>query len=295
MTVLRSYCPYIGQAFIIDDMNMQGSKMRYDLIENKSSGEIISNDDFISGLAKGLNLLEAFGIDRQKLNATQIAERTNMSRTAARRYLKTLKFLGYLDGDEHAFWLTPKVLRFSSSYLSSAHLPKIAQPILNILCVQTSLSFSIVVLDADEVVPIARSYLAVQDNLRASPYGMHLGNRLPAHATSTGKVLLAALSQAEQKIWVDQHGLKRLTPLTIQNEDPFFEVLEHVALQDYCLSKEEHELGVIAIAVPILNGQGKAIAALNCMSQTNHVTEQYLIEEILPLLRSTAYEIRAMI
>ena len=47
--------------------------------------------------------------------------------TAARRYLKTLKYLGYLETDEHYFWLTHRVLRFSSSYLSSAHLPKVAQ------------------------------------------------------------------------------------------------------------------------------------------------------------------------
>ncbi|NUG82264.1 IclR family transcriptional regulator, partial [Acinetobacter bereziniae] len=50
--------------------------MRYDLIENKISGETIKQDDYIAGLAKGLSLLEAFGIDRQKLNSTQVAERT---------------------------------------------------------------------------------------------------------------------------------------------------------------------------------------------------------------------------
>ena len=61
------------------------------------------------------------------------------------------------------------------------------------------------------------------------------------------------------------------------------------------LSKEEHELGVIAIAVPVLDRQGKTIAALNCMSQVNRVTEEYLIQSILPLLQNTAYEIRAMI
>ncbi|SPL70170.1 IclR family transcriptional regulator domain-containing protein [Acinetobacter stercoris] len=269
--------------------------MRYDKVENKSSGETISNDDFIAGLAKGLSLLEAFGIDRQKLNATQVSERTGMSRTAARRYLKTLKFLGYLDGDDHYFWLTHKVLRFSSSYLSSAYLPKIAQPILNILCDQTSLTFSVVVLDDDEVVPIARSFMPQLDNLRSSPYGMHLGNRLPAHATSTGKILLAALSQNEQRQWFEKYGLKRLTPFSIQKEEDFYQVLQQVNSQDFCLSKEEHELGVIAIAVPILNSQGKAVAALNCMSQTNRVTENYLIENILPLIRNTAYEIRAML
>ena len=163
--------------------------MRYQQIHNSSSGESISNDDYIAGLAKGLALLEAFGMERQKLNASQVSARTGISRTAARRYLRTLMFLGYLYGDEHDFWLTHKGLRFSSSYLSSASLPKVAQPMLNLLSAQTSFTFSIAVLDENEVVPIARSYLAQQDNLRISPYGMHLGNRLPAHATSTGKEL----------------------------------------------------------------------------------------------------------
>lgn len=269
--------------------------MRYDLIENNISGESIKEDDYISGLAKGLSLLEAFGVDRQKLNSTQIAERTGLSRTAARRYLRTLKFLGYLNSDDHYFWLTHKVLRLSSSYLSSAHLPKVVQPILNLLCAQTSLTFSLVVLDEHEVVPIARSYLPQQDNLRLSPYGMHLGNRLPAHATSTGKVLLAALNLEEQNNWVKKYGLKRLTPYTIQNESQFYEVLAEVQMQDYCLSKEEHELGVIAIAVPILNVQGKAVAALNCIAQTHCMTDGQLMQKVLPLLRNTAYELRSMI
>ncbi|MEK7739903.1 MAG: helix-turn-helix domain-containing protein, partial [Pseudomonadota bacterium] len=93
--------------------------MRYDLIENEVSGETIKQDDYIAGLDKGLSLLEAFGVDRQKLNSTQIAKRTGLSRTAARRYLRTLKYLGYLETDDNYFWLTHKVLRLSSSYLSS--------------------------------------------------------------------------------------------------------------------------------------------------------------------------------
>ncbi|WP_130802490.1 IclR family transcriptional regulator PobR [Acinetobacter ihumii] len=266
-----------------------------EVIYHSSSNEHIRTEDYIAGLAKGLALLEAFGIDRQRLNVTQVAERTGISRTAARRYLKTLKFLGYLETDEHYFWLTHRVLRFSSSYLSSAHLPKVAQSFLNLLCAQTTLTFSIVVLDDHEVVPIARSYLPQQDNLRVSPYGMHLGNRLPAHATSTGKILLSALSGDEQMQWIQRYGLKRLTPFTLIDESVFMETLKQISLLDYCLSKEEHELGVIAIAVPIMNAQGRAIAALNCMSQTNRVQESYLIDQVLPLLRNTANELRNIV
>lgn len=269
--------------------------MRYDLIHHESSGESITQDNYISGLAKGLKVLDAFWIDRQKLNATQIAQRTGISRTAVRRYLRTLKFLGYLHSDEHYFWLTYKVLRLSSSYLSSAHLPKIAQPILNILCGQTSLTYSVVILDDDEIIPIARSFLPEQEMLRTSPYGMHLGNRLPAHATSTGKILLSTFSPDEQKKWFKKFGLKRLTPFSLQDENEFYLMLKQVSLQDYCISKEEHELGVIAIAVPILDTQGQVVAALNCISQIHRVSEQYLLENILPLIRNTAYQIRAML
>ena len=269
--------------------------MRSDLLKNAVTHESIKEEDYILSFARGLSLLEVFGIERQKFNVTQIAERTDLSRTAARRYLKTLKFLGYLDSDEHYFWLTHKVLRFSSSYLSSSHLTKISQPLLNMLSTETTLTYSVGVLDENEVVPIARSYLPFQENLRVSPYGMHLGNRLPAHATSTGKVLLAALNSNEQKAWFDKHGLKRLTPHTIQDETLFYNELQQVSQQDFCLSKEEHELGILAVAVPILDSKAKPIAALNCMAQIHRVTDEHLIQKILPLLQNTAYEIRAMI
>ena len=163
--------------------------MRNNLISNDKNSETIQYDDYIAGLAKGLSLLECFGMERQKLNVTQIAERTGLSRSAARRYVRTLKFLGYLDTDEHFYWLTYKVLRFSSAYLSSAYLPKVSQPMLNFLSIKTTLSFSVVVLDEHEVVPVAKSIALQNDSAKISPLGVHLGNRLPAYATSTGKIL----------------------------------------------------------------------------------------------------------
>lgn len=262
---------------------------------DSSSSTPVKNDDFVMSFARGIKLLEAFGVERQKLNVTQIATRSQLSRTATRRYLRTLYRLGYVDSDEHYYWLTHRVLRFSSAYLNSSHLSKISQPILNLLSSTTQFTFSVVVLDEHEVVPVARSYLAQQDNLRISPYGMHLGNRLPAHATSTGKVLLAALDKTQQREWLKKYGLKRLTPYTQLDEQAFLDDLKQIATQDYCLSSEEHELGIVALAVPIVDAQGKYISALNCIAQTNKTTEIYLLEKILPLLRNTVAELRMMI
>ncbi len=269
--------------------------MRNDLICNENNNEVIQYDDYIAGLAKGLSLLECFGTERQKLNITQISDRTGLSRTAARRYVRTLKFLGYLDTDEHFYWLTYKVLRFSSAYLSSAYLPKVAQPMLNLLSIKTALSFSVTVLDEHEVVPVAKSISSQNDSTKIIPLGVHLGNRLPAYATSTGKILLSRLSIEEQQKWLEKFTLKRLTPYTITDHKTFLEALQEVSRHDYCISTEEHELGVTAMAVPILNMQGDTVAALNCIGQSNRIQESYLLQNILPLLKQTAHDLRAIL
>src|SRR5437870_8911390 len=151
----------------------------------------IAKADYIEGMAKGMAVLESFDTERQRLNATLAAQRAGITRAAARRHLLTLAHLGYLETDGSHFWLSPKVLRFSGSYLASARLPRAIQPTLDRLAARTGEAFSAVVLDGEHVVIVARSGSA------QLAYGLHLGARLPAHATSTGRVLLAAKGKAE--------------------------------------------------------------------------------------------------
>ena len=96
----------------------------------------IAKADFIEGMAKGMAVLESFDTERQRLNATLAAQRTGLTRAAARRHLLTLAHLGYLETDGSYFWLAPKVLRFLGSYLASAWLPRVLQPTLNRLAAQ---------------------------------------------------------------------------------------------------------------------------------------------------------------
>lgn len=64
---------------------------------------------------------------------------------------------------------------------------------------------------------------------------------------------------------------------------------------DYCISTEEHELGITAMAVPILNMQGDTVGALNCIGSSNRIDANYLIQNILPLLKQTAHDLRAIL
>ena len=184
-----------------------------------TSTPVIAKPDLIAGMAKGLAVLESFDTERQRLNATLAAQRAGLSRAAARRHLLTLAYLGYLETDGSYFWLSPKVLRFSGSYLSSARLPRTLQPTLNRLASQNRASFSAVVLDGDEVVIVANSGqgfdLAPAAATRLLAYGLHLGARLPAYATSTGRVLLADMPRAGLNAWFKGRRLPRLTAHTV--------------------------------------------------------------------------------
>ncbi|MCW5652293.1 IclR family transcriptional regulator C-terminal domain-containing protein [Hydrogenophaga sp.] len=253
----------------------------------------IAKADLIEGMAKGMAVLESFDTERQRLNATQAAERAGLTRAAARRHLLTLAYLGYLETDGSHYWLSPKVLRFSGSYLASARLPRLLQPTLNRLAALTRESFSAAVLDGDEVVIVARSVSIGGQRLMA--YGLHLGARLPAHATSTGRVLLAAMPRSAFSAWLKGRELPRLTPRTTVDLKSFKAIIARVREDDLSIAQEEHELGVHALAVPLRNMQGRTVAALNVVASPERLETTRLHQDLLPLLLDAARELRPLL
>ena len=259
----------------------------------------INKTDLIEGMAKGMAVLESFGTERQRLNTTLAAQRSGLSRAAARRHLLTLSHLGYLETDGSYFWLSPKVLRFSGNYLASARLPRALQPTLNRLAQQTRGAFSAVVLDGDEVVIVANSgqgfELAPASATRFLAYGLHLGARLPAFATSTGRVLLAAKSKAELNLWLKGRLLPRLTAHTVTGVKQLRALLDQVRAGDFCLASEEHELGVHAVAVALRNMQGHTVAALNVVLPGACADPLRTRTQWAPVLQQAARELRAVL
>ena len=250
---------------------------------------MIARVDYIEGMAKGMDVLESFDTERQRLNATLASQRAGITRAAARRHLLTLAHLGYLETDGSWFWLAPKVLRLSGSYLASARLPRAIQPTLNRLAGRTGESFSAVVLDGEQVVIVARSGSA------QLAYGLHLGARLPAHATSTGRVLLAGKSRSDFSAWLKGRELARLTAHTTTDHRSFRALIAQVRQQDYCVASQEHELGVHAVAVPLRTMDGRTVAALNVVTTRQRIEARPLHKEVLPLLLEAARELRALL
>lgn len=259
----------------------------------------------IVGMAKGMAVLESFSPQRQRLNATLAAECAGITRAAARRHLLTLAHLGYLETDGSYFWLAPKVLRFSGSYLATARLPRAVQPTLNRLAAHAHRSFSVAVLDGDEVVIIGRSGFEFKrephdapELARVTAHGLHLGARLPAHATSTGQVLLAAKSKIDLNRWLQSRGelgLPRLTRATVTDLRQFKALIVQVRENDYAISIDAHELGVHALAIALRNVQGETVGALNVVTSGELPFAGAMKRDLLPLLQDAARELRPLL
>jgi IclR family transcriptional regulator, pca regulon regulatory protein len=254
----------------------------------------IAKKDFIESTAKSLAVLECFSAEKQRLNATQTAERAGLSRAAARRHLLTLQALGYLEGEEGSFWLAPRVLRLAGIYLSSARLPRAVQPTLNRLALDTGQAFSVAVLDGDEVVIVARSG-EHRTNSSVMPYGVHLGARLPAFATSTGRVLLGEFNSVQCKGILAKQKLVALTPKTLVSKPSVLKAIADASKHGFSEVSEEHEFAVRALAVPLRDARGNAIAALNVVESSAKFHPETLAQRYLTLLLKASVEVRTLL
>ena len=126
------------------------------------------------------------------MTLSEVAVAADLARPTARRLLLTLAELGYVRIGDNTFTLTPKVLNLGMAYVSSLGLWDIARPHLEALVAQTGESSSMAQLDGSDIVYVARVAVPKIIALRVD-----IGTRFPAERTSQGKVLLAALSEAE--------------------------------------------------------------------------------------------------
>jgi IclR family transcriptional regulator, pca regulon regulatory protein len=236
------------------------------MIALSDSHPIVNSSDWIEGAAKAFAVLESFSAERQRLSVTQIAERAGLTRAAARRHALTLQALGYLEAECGArspkYWLTHRVLRLAGNYLASARLPRVVQPTLSRLAMQTGQAFSVAVLDGDQAVIIARSGEHRMENL-ALPYGVNLGARLAAFATSTGRILLANLLPAQLKNYLVATERIKFTAHTTTQAKELRRLIEAASESGYCEVHQEHEMGVFALAVPLRDAQNCVVAAMN--------------------------------
>jgi IclR family pca regulon transcriptional regulator len=234
---------------------------------------------FSESLARGLLVIRAFDASAPLLRPTDVAKRTGLNRAAARRYMLTLKELGYLGDEDDRFYLRPKVLDLGYAYIASMQIDRLVQPFLNDLAARTQETSSFAVLDNDEVLFVARS--AGEKILQIS---VSIGGRVPACATSLGHALLSGLPEEEFEKYLKRLRSGRGEP-PISLRDLKASVVK-ARKQGYALVSNVLTNGIVGIAAPIRQPDGTLMGALNI---ANYGTgNPKLLRPHIPLLLDAA-------
>ncbi len=261
--------------------------------EEEGQGEsegLKPSDSYVQSFARGLEVLRSFGAGVPAQTLSETAERVGLTRAGARRILLTLQTLGYVEQDGRQFRLTPKVMELGFAYLSAQPWWHLAQPLMEELTQQLQQSTSAAVLDGDEIVYVLRVPMQ-----KIMSINLGVGSRLPAHATSMGRVLLAGLAEEQREARVAAMALQPLTPRTTTDPEKLLRTLSQVRRQGFALVNEELELGLMSLAVPIKDRAGRAVAAINVSSPARRQSAAELQRLALPALQSVAERISSML
>jgi len=253
--------------------------------------EFSGDPNFMTSLARGLLVIQAFSQQRLHLSISQLSKRTGLARASVRRVLHTLsklEFAGTEDGKN--FYLRPRILTLGHSYLSSMPLATAAQPILDHLSQILHESSSIALLDATEIVYVARANVT-----RIMAIDLEVGTRLPAFCTSMGRVLLAHLAPEESEMLLSKIEFTRYTERTITSIEKLKQVMATVRREGYAIIDQELELGLRSMAVPVRNPSGRVVAAINVGAHGQRVSVQDMQTRFLPYLRAAAQELSLLL
>jgi IclR family pca regulon transcriptional regulator len=243
--------------------------------------------NFMTSLARGLAVIQAFSQRQCELTVSQISAKTGFSRAAVRRCLYTLAKLGFAASDDSRhFHLRPRVLALGHSYISSMPLAAMAKPVLENVSHILHESCSIATLDRTDIVYIARANVT-----RIMSIDLVVGSRLPAFCTSMGRVLMAELPAEMLDEFLARVEFKRFTDRTVANAEKLCQILRLVQRNGYSIVDQELESGLRSMAVPIRDSAGRVVAALNVGAHAQRVSIQDLQVRFLPHLKAAAQEL----
>jgi len=238
------------------------------------------NGPYVQSLARGLATIRAFGAGRPTMTLSGIAAATGLSRATARRFLLTFEHLGYVRQTGREFALTPKVLELGFSYLSGLEFDQAAEPHLEQLARSLGESAWATVLDGTDIV-----YVLCIPAFRPMRIVVTIGTRLPAYATSMGRLFLGQLEEEELKQLLEGVEREALTSNTLTDVELIAKEVRQAREQGWAMNDQELEIGHRALSAPVRRG-GRIVGAISISSgvDTFASREETLARYLEPLL-----------
>lgn len=257
---------------------------------SKGTRPIAHREESMGGLAKGLAVMECFSQINPRLTVSEAAAQTGVTPAAARRCLRTLEELGYVSHDGKFFRPTPRMTRLSTSYTNTNPLPLLGQPLLVELRDQINESCSLVVLEDNAALFVSRA-----ESTHVVSTGFSVGSRLPLYSSSSGRVLLAGLSDGELDAYLRDIRPTPITPKSVVTISGIRDRIHETRATGYATMDEEIELGLRAIAVPVFDSKGRTAATIVISALAARISMELLLDDFLPKLKDKAERLGRML
>ena len=220
-------------------------------------------------------MLAAFTDQTPEWGLADLSRSLHLTKSTTLRLLGALEREGLLSrgGAHGSYRLGPTVIELGARAQRVHSLPGAARPELVRLARATGETTSLEVLIGHDIL-ILDEVLGTHLVGRSSS----IGTRWPAHAASTGKVLLAAAQQGNVETWQGAlldipNTLEQYTPRTITTRQKLKAELNRVAKQGYATAIGELEVGYVAIGAPIRNNAQRVVAAICVGGPSSRLTE----------------------
>lgn len=208
---------------------------------------------------KALRLLVLLGEAPHGITLSELARQAGYPVSTTHRLLKSIAQEDFAVLDEQRRWnLGLRLFELGQRVLHARGFAEVATPALERVTRQTGETTLMSVLDGHDQVYVHYIEGTQQVQITGEP-----GKRGPLHCTSMGKCLVAFAPKAQRDELVAELPLPELGPRTITDRQRFTEEIDTVRQQGYAVADEEHETGILAIGVPVLNPSGIAVASLS--------------------------------
>lgn len=240
-----------------------------------------------TGSASGhklLGLLEALGAVERPQRLGELAERTGLTKPTVHRLLGVLADSGWAvqrDGGFYVLGPRARALGHADVEWSDG-----VESAIHALAVATNQTVHVAVLADGEVLYTHKASAPAAFVMRS-----RVGARMPAHSTAVGKAMLATLPEPRAVALLTARGTPARTPATLTEVDQVLAELATVRKCGYAVDREENEVNVRCLAVPIRLGDN-GIAGVS-LSTITFLTPEAELLGLLPTLRETATRVAA--
>ena len=237
-----------------------------------------------SSVHKTFAVLEYFTIQKSEWGVTELAKAIGSNKSTVYRFLSDLESIGilYKNPDTERYSLGLKIFELGNRVqLKSAFVDKTHPELIEVASSITE-TVHIAVFKQQKVF-----YVDKIESPQGLKISSHIGSYNPAYATALGKILLAYLPQSEQETTIDnliaEQQMVAYTEHTIIDKELLLEELEQIRQREYAIDREEFEIGLICVAIPIFNQQNEVIASLSASGPANRFKEEKVLNYVATL------------